>query len=341
MSESTAETTSLLSVDGLSKTFVVKRAMSGRGRTEIPAVRDVSFALASGGSLGIVGESGSGKTTIARMLVGLETPTAGRIVLQGNELASRPSRAERQERARAVQIVFQDPYTSLDPRQSVRRALDEVQRVHFARSQAESAVRTSELLDSVGLGVKESRSLPRELSGGQRQRVAIARALAAEPAILVLDEAVSALDVSIQAQILNLLADLRRELGLTYILISHDLAVVRQVADDVLVMYRGRAVETGPVETILAAPLHPYTQRLLDSIPRPGMALERRAAQLETAEEGCLFRARCPLAHDRCVDEPPLIAVDRVHSARCWLVDRSGSEPADPSETTAGKERYG
>ena len=274
--ESGAIGNAFLSVEGLSKTFIVKRAMSGRARTEIPAVREISFSLAAGSSLGIVGESGSGKTTIARMLVGLETPSAGRIALQGKELAARPSRAERQERARAIQIVFQDPYTSLDPRQSVRRALDEVQRVHFGRSQADSAARTSELLDAVGLGVKESRSLPRELSGGQRQRVAIARALAAEPEILVLDEAVSALDVSIQAQILNLLADLRRDLRLTYILISHDLAVVRQVADDVLVMYRGRAVETGPVETILAAPLHPYTQRLLESVPRPGMSLERR-----------------------------------------------------------------
>jgi peptide/nickel transport system ATP-binding protein len=329
----------LLTVDELSKTFSVKRALGGGGRTEVHAVRDVSFSLASGGSLGIVGESGSGKTTIARMLVGLERPTAGRIVLDGRELAAKPSRAERRERARAVQIVFQDPYTSLDPHQSVRRALGEVQEVHFGRGQTERATRTRELLDAVGLGEKEARALPRELSGGQRQRVAIARALAAEPTILVLDEAVSALDVSIQAQILNLLADLRRELGLTYILISHDLAVVRQVADDVLVMYRGRAVETGPVDTILAAPSHPYTQRLLESVPRPDMPLRRRTAQLEAEEGGCLFRVRCPRAHERCGDEPPLIEVGRLHAARCWLVDRAGSEPATTSAT--GRERDG
>jgi peptide/nickel transport system ATP-binding protein len=334
------QATALLAVEGLTKTFSVKRALGGGGRMQVQAVRDVSFSLPSGGSLGVVGESGSGKTTIARMLVGLERPTAGRIVLQGAELAAKPSRAERRERARAIQIVFQDPYTSLDPHQSVRRALDEVQGVHFARTQAERTTRTQELLDAVGLGVKEARSLPRELSGGQRQRVAIARALAAEPAILVLDEAVSALDVSIQAQILNLLADLRHELALTYILISHDLAVVRQVADDVLVMYRGRAVETGPVDTILAAPSHPYTQRLLESVPRPGMALERRTAQVETEEGGCLFRLRCPHAHDRCAEEPPLIEVARLHTARCWLVDRAGHEAAAPT-TTTGKERHG
>jgi peptide/nickel transport system ATP-binding protein len=340
VSEGAAQGTALLAVDELSKTFSVKRAMGGGGRIQVQAVREVSFSIASGGSLGIVGESGSGKTTIARMLVGLERPTAGQIVLQGTELAPKPSRRERKERARVIQIVFQDPYTSLDPHQSVRRALDEVQRVHFGRTQPERASRTQGLLDAVGLGEKEARSLPRELSGGQRQRVAIARALAAEPAILVLDEAVSALDVSIQAQILNLLADLRRELALTYILISHDLAVVRQVADDVLVMYRGRAVETGPVDTILAAPSHPYTQRLLESVPRPGMQLEKRTALLETGEGGCLFRLRCPHAHDRCAEEPSLIGVGHLHAARCWLVDRTGSEPA-ASTTTTGKERHG
>jgi oligopeptide/dipeptide ABC transporter ATP-binding protein len=338
--EIAGQPTNLLSVDGLSKTFDVKRALSGRGRTQVKAVKEVSFSLAPGASLGIVGESGSGKTTIARMLVGLERPTEGQIVLQGKELAARPSRAERQERARAIQIVFQDPYTSLDPHQSVRRALDEVQRVHFSRTQPERATRTQELLDAVGLGEKEATALPRELSGGQRQRVAIARALATEPAILVLDEAVSALDVSIQAQILNLLADLRRELGLTYILISHDLAVVRQIADDVLVMYRGRTVETGPVDTILATPLHPYTQRLLESVPRPGMPLERRTALLDADESGCLFRSRCPHAHERCAEEPALIDVGRLHAARCWLVDRTGTVPA-ASSTTTGKERHG
>jgi peptide/nickel transport system ATP-binding protein len=313
-----------LEAEGLQKVFRLRRIFGG-GNAEVHAVRDVSFVLDAGESLAVVGESGSGKTTIARMLVGLEAPTSGRIVLEGEELAAKPTRGERRRRSRVVQIVFQDPYTSLDPRQSLRSALDEVQRVHFAeRSKGERGARAKELLDAVGLGEKEARALPRELSGGQRQRAAIARALSAEPRMLVLDEAVSALDVSIQAQILNLLADLRRELGLAYVLISHDLAVVRQVADKVLVMYRGRAVETGPVETILREPRHPYTQKLLESVPRPGMRLARGAATLALEEGGCLFRGRCPFAFERCLEEPELIRLDGAHAARCWLATERG-----------------
>ena len=321
----------LLAAEDLDKTFRVRTGAFSHGNSDVHAVRRVSFGVAEGKALGIVGESGSGKTTIARMLVGLEQPTAGRIVFEGRELAARPNHAERRERGRLMQIVFQDPYTSLDPRQSVRRALDEVQAFHFSRTRTERETRTKELLDAVGLSDKEARSLPRELSGGQRQRAAIARALAAEPKILILDEAVSALDVSIQAQILNLLGDLRRGFRLTYILISHDLAVVRQVADDVLVMYRGRAVEVGPVETILSSPLHPYTQRLLDSVPRPGMALARHVAVLEVEEAGCLFRQRCPHAFDACAEEPALIDAERTHAARCWLVQRGSRAAAIPT----------
>jgi peptide/nickel transport system ATP-binding protein len=260
-----------LEVKGLSKTFHGrKRGLRGRTDAEHAAVTDVSFTLAADGSLGIVGESGSGKTTLARMLVGLEVPTSGEILFRGEALSPRPDVAERRRRARAIQIVFQDPYTSLDPRQSVGAALDEVQREHFSRSADERGRRTRELLDAVGLGEGLADTLPRRLSGGQRQRVAIARALAAEPEVIVLDEAVSALDVSIQAQILNMLARLRRERSLAFILISHDLAVVRQLSDEVLVMFEGRAVERGPVETILSAPSVDYTKRLLASVPRAG-----------------------------------------------------------------------
>ncbi len=319
--------TGLLSVQELDKTFRVRTAAFSRNRAEVHAVRQLSFDVAAGEALGIVGESGSGKTTVARMLVGLEPPTAGRVVFEGNELSGRPKRGERRQRGRLMQIVFQDPYTSLDPRQSIRRVLDEVQSFHFSRSSAERQTRTGELLDAVGLGDKEARALPRELSGGQRQRAAIARALAAEPKVLILDEAVSALDVSIQAQILNLLGDLRREFRLTYILISHDLAVIRQVADHVLVMYRGRTVEVGLVEAILSAPLHPYTQRLLESVPRPGMSLARRAAVLEEEDAGCLFRQRCPSAFARCVVEPELIAAGGSHFTRCWLADANEPVP--------------
>ena len=317
--------TALLDVRDLAKTFHLRRVLLGRSRGEVRAVRHVSFALGVGESLAIVGESGSGKTTIARMLVGLEPPSAGRILLEGEELAARPSAAERRRRSRVMQIVFQDPYTSLDPHQSVRRALEEVQRVHFSRTRAERDARSKQLVEAVGLGEKEARALPRELSGGQRQRAAIARALAAEPKILVLDEAVSALDVSIQAQILNLLADLQREFVLAYVLISHDLAVVRQVADDVLVMYRGRVVEAGPVETILHEPRHPYTQKLLESVPRPGMKLTRSQATLAADEIGCLFRGRCPYAFERCLEEPELIGLSGAHTARCWLATQGGS----------------
>jgi peptide/nickel transport system ATP-binding protein len=298
----------LLAVEGLGRTFTTRARLLGGGHHETQAVRDVSFALAPGGSLGIVGESGSGKTTIARMLVGLETPTAGRIERAGGE------------HRRLVQMVFQDPYTSLDPRQRVRAALDEVQRVHFDRTKAQRDARTEELLEAVGLGAREGDALPRRLSGGQRQRVAIARALAAEPRALVLDEAVSALDVSIQSQILNLLVDLRARLDLAYVFISHDLAVVRHVAEDVLVMYRGRVLEQGPVDDVLDRPAHPYTQRLIASSPRRDMVLEREGAPRE-APGGCPFRARCPHEFDRCVEEPPLLTVSARQAARCWLVE--------------------
>jgi peptide/nickel transport system ATP-binding protein len=321
----------LLAADRLSKTFQHKRVRrSGSGETH--AVRDVSFTLVHGGSLGIVGESGSGKTTLARLLVGLEQPTSGRILHEGRELGWALPARERRKRGRLMQIVFQDPYTSLDPRQTVDRVLDEVQRVHFNRARGDRERRSRELLEAVGLTEKESRSLPRDLSGGQRQRVAIARALTAEPSVLVLDEPVSALDVSIQSQILNLLIDLRASFGLSYIFISHDLAVIRQAADAVLVMYRGRVVESGSVERILDHPTHPYTERLLEAVPRPGMQLGRtRSSETHAlAPEGCLYRHRCPHAHDRCATEPGLLTVETGHLARCWLVDSSAEGTPHP-----------
>ncbi|WP_037604582.1 ABC transporter ATP-binding protein [Streptacidiphilus rugosus] len=235
------------------------------------AVADVSFTVPAGGSLGIVGESGSGKTTIARMLVGLERAGSGSITVMGRD-RSRPARggAERNARARELQIVFQDPYTSLDPSQSARAAVDEILRHHGGLSSAERAARLDELVDQVGLTERQASARPRDLSGGQRQRVAIARALAARPKVLVLDEAVSALDVSIQAQILNLLTDIRAETGLAYLLISHDLAVVRQLCDTVLVLRRGRVVEQGACGPVLDDPREPYTRALREAVPVPG-----------------------------------------------------------------------
>ncbi|MHB1835839.1 MAG: ABC transporter ATP-binding protein [Solirubrobacteraceae bacterium] len=254
----------------LCKTFRV-RAAHGRGHHEFQAVDDVSFSVKRGRSLGIVGESGSGKTTIARMLSGLERATSGTIQVAGRERSTPVRNAkERRRRGRELQIVFQDPYTSLDPRQPVGRCLDEVLRLHTALDGERRRARIAELLDHVGLDERHARSLPRELSGGQRQRTAIARALAAEPIAIVLDEAVSALDVSIQAQVLNLLNRLRADTGVAYIFISHNLAVVRQVTDEALVLQRGKVVERGPTEDVLDRPQHEYTRRLLASIPVPG-----------------------------------------------------------------------
>jgi ABC-type glutathione transport system ATPase component len=238
---------------------------------DLVAVDDVSFHLLRGRSLAIVGESGAGKTTIARMIVGLERPTDGTITACGHD-RSRPPRSarERRRRGREVQIVFQDPYTSLDPRQNAEATIDEVLRLHHGWPAKRRRARTAELTDLVGLDKRQSQALPRSLSGGQRQRVAIARALAAQPAVLILDESVAALDVSIQAQVLNLLADIRDQIGISYVLISHDLAVVRQLTDETLVLHRGRVVERGPTARVLDNPEHPYTQRLRASVPRPG-----------------------------------------------------------------------
>ncbi|WP_406289249.1 ABC transporter ATP-binding protein [Embleya sp. NBC_00896] len=266
----------LIEVSGLRKTYRT-------GATPFVAVEDLSFSLPVGGALGLVGESGSGKTTTARMLVGMERPDAGRILVQGTPLAaSVRGRAARLARAKAVQIVFQDPYLSLDGRLGIGAMLDGVLRLHGMRDPAARAERIAELLAQVGLGPREAAARPRQLSGGQRQRAAIARALAVEPAVLVLDEAVSALDVSVQAQVLNLLSDIRRETGIGLIFISHDLAVVRYLCDEALVLHRGRTVEHRPVADLLTAPEHPYTRLLLSSIPRPGwdpaqIAGQRRA----------------------------------------------------------------
>ncbi|OPC76568.1 ABC transporter ATP-binding protein [Embleya scabrispora] len=267
----------LLEVSGLTRTF-----------GEVRAVDEVSFTLAKAGSLGIVGESGSGKTTTARIIVGLERAEGGVVRVHGEEQsAGGRGRAARLARARRIQMVFQDPYLSLDPRTSVQDVLRETLKLHFP--DIDHASRIRELLDRVGLGTRAAEARPRELSGGQRQRVAIARAIAVEPAILVLDEAVAALDVSVQAQILNLLADIREQTGIGYLFITHDLGVVRCVTDDVIVMRRGRIVEAGRTADVLTSPQHPYTQLLLASVPRPGWdpkAIGQARRALADAAEG-------------------------------------------------------
>ncbi|NGO76546.1 ABC transporter ATP-binding protein [Streptomyces sp. YC504] len=249
------------------------------------AVDDVTFSLPQRGSLAIVGESGSGKTTTARMIAGLETASGGHILVEGEERGPGHKRqrqrqrlrsGERRARGRQIQMVFQDPYSSLDRRQRVGAAVAEAVALHQRLPADRLRARVAELLDMVGLDDRQAAALPKALSGGQRQRAAIARALAAEPQILILDEAVAALDVSIQAQILRLLADIRARTGTALLFITHDLGAVRHISDDMLVMQAGKIVEHGPVATVLADPQHPYTRRLIASVPKPGWIPRRR-----------------------------------------------------------------
>jgi ABC-type glutathione transport system ATPase component len=232
------------------------------------AVDAVSFAVVRGAAFGLVGESGSGKSTIARMLVGLEQPDSGKIVLDGSDIA-RPVRGKsaRLARARLRQIVFQDPYLSLDPRIPIGKAVEDVLRLHYPR-RTDHKERVLELLNRVGLGERQAQAVPRNLSGGQRQRAAIAKALAVDPELLVLDESTSALDVSVQAQVLELLSEIRRERGLSIVFVSHDLAVVQQLCEETLVLQRGKAVEQGPTRELLSRPSTAYTRLLVDSVPR-------------------------------------------------------------------------
>ncbi len=275
-SQPSAPQSPVLEAAALRKSFRV-RGEDGR-RAELLAVDDVSFTVPPGGSLAIVGESGSGKTTVARMIVGLQAPTSGAIVVAGNP-RSRPPRGarERRERGREAQIVFQDNYSSLDPRQRIGDAVAEAVDLHFHPTPEECRRRVAELLDSVGLKQQHANALPRTLSGGERQRAALARALAVQPRLLVLDEAVSSLDVATQAQILDLLAHIRASTGTAYVFISHDLAVVRRVSEETIVLRHGRVVERGATRQILTSPADPYTRLLLDSVPRPGWRPRRLA----------------------------------------------------------------
>ncbi|MEQ8965471.1 MAG: ATP-binding cassette domain-containing protein [Azospirillaceae bacterium] len=298
----------MLAAEGLSV-----RIPLGRGRGTVSAVENVSLTLAAGGALGLVGESGSGKTTVARAVLGLTAPTEGRIAFDGRDIAGLDRAGMRDFRRRA-QMVFQDPYSSLDPRMSVARLIAEPLDIHRVGTRAERRARVLDLLDLVGLPRDFAGRVPQQLSGGQRQRVGIARALALDPEVLVCDEAVSALDVSVQAQILNLLRDLQRRLGIATLFISHDMAVIRFVARMIAVMYLGRVVETGPTRAILDDPRHPYTMTLLSAVPVADPRRRRRpivlSGELPSAVDppsGCRFRTRCPLAAPRCAEAvPPL-----------------------------------
>ncbi|HET7252069.1 MAG TPA: oligopeptide/dipeptide ABC transporter ATP-binding protein [Gemmatimonadales bacterium] len=327
-----APAATLVEVTDLVKHYPRERSWFGLGRARnaVRAVDGVSFAIPAGKTLGLVGESGSGKTTVARTLLRLTEPTSGSFRLDGTDvfgLRPAPLRALR----RRMQIVFQDPYGSLNPRMTVRQTLREPLAIHRLAAKADRDARVLALLGEVGLDASLADQYPHELSGGQRQRVGIARALSVEPAFLVCDEPVSALDVSVQAQVLNLLADLQRTRGLTYLFIAHDLAVVKHIADDVAVMYLGRIVERAPATTVYSLPRHPYTRSLLSAVPVPDptatpqrIILQGDVPSPSDPPAGCPFHPRCPhpRKNDRCRTEPPpLREVSPGHLAACHFAE--------------------
>ena len=315
----------VLKVDGLVKHFAGSSGLFGRTRTRVRAVDGVSFSVDAGQTFAIVGESGCGKSTVARLLLRLIEADAGSVCLEGEDIRSLGPGELRDRRAR-IQMVFQDPFGSLNPRIRAGDMLAEPLLLHTAMDAAARRERVRELLGLVGMSADAAMRFPHEFSGGQRQRLAIARALAASPRVIVCDEPVSALDVSIQAQILNLLADLQRRFGLTYVFISHDLSVVRQVADQIAVMYLGRFVETGPAERVFAEPRHPYTRALLSAVPVPDPSVRTDEPPLGgdvpspiAPPAGCTFHTRCPYAEDRCSQaRPELELTDGASRVACW-----------------------
>ena len=331
-------TAPLLELDAVVRHYTLPRESLFAPAPVVRALEGVSLTIDAGRSLGVVGESGSGKSTLARLAMALETPTAGSVRLLGRDLNALP--AEELRRARAdFQMVFQDPYGSLDPRQKVARIVAEPLAAQGGASHAEQRRRVAETLEAVGLRAADLDKYPHEFSGGQRQRIAIARALVTRPRLIVADEPVSALDVSVQAQVLNLLLDLQAEFGITYLLISHDLAVVDHICAEVAVIYLGRIVEQGAPELLFRAAAHPYTQALLAAVPRAQPGVQRRraasaaaASQMSPAaadaralivETGCAFADRCPYVTDRCRIEAPLLrTVQGGHRAACHHAER-------------------
>jgi oligopeptide/dipeptide ABC transporter ATP-binding protein len=319
----------LLEVRHLVKHFAVGGGMFGGAQGIVRAVDDVSFTIPRGQTLGLVGESGCGKTTTGRAILQLDRPTSGQVLFEGRDVATLDDAGLRDMRRR-MQVIFQDPYSSLNPRMTVGQIIAEPLKVHGIVSEAHArAARVRQLLERVGLLPQHAARYPHEMSGGQRQRVGIARALAMEPTLIVCDEPVSALDVSIQAQIINLLEDLQRELGLAYLFIAHDLAVVRHISDRIAVMYLGKIVEIADRRALYEDPQHPYTRALLAAVPIPDPDVEATRERVVLKGEvpsplappsGCVFHPRCSIAVDRCPREVPALREVRPgHWAACIL----------------------
>ena len=314
----------LLAVEDLRVSYSVKHGLFSRA-LEVKAVDGVSFAIRHGETLGLVGESGCGKTTLGRAIVRLVDPASGSVRIEGEDIA-RLNGADLRAQRRKAQMIFQDPYNSLNPRMTIEKIIEEPLEIHgLAGGAGERRRRVAELLTAVGLDAAHARRYPHEFSGGQRQRIGIARALAVEPKLIVCDEPVSSLDVSVQAQIVNLLRDLQEQRGLAYLFVAHDLAVVENISRRVMVMYLGKAVELGVAKEVIQSPQHPYTQALISAVPQ--MDPDSRRARIVLAGEppspinppsGCPFHPRCPLAKERCrVEAPTLREVTPGHFASC------------------------
>jgi len=332
-----ADATPLLSVSGLVKYFPVKRGLLQRTVGQVHAVDGVSFDIAPGETLGLVGESGCGKSTAGKAILKLIEPTGGEIRVNGERI-DQLSRSEMRPYRRELQVVFQDPYSSLNPRLKIRDIIAEPLRNYGVAHGRALDERVETLADKVGLRPEALHRYPHEFSGGQRQRIGIARALALNPGLIICDEPVSALDVSVQAQVINLLGDLQKEFGLSYLFIAHDIAVVEHISHRVAVMYLGKIVEIGDRADLFLRPQHPYTEALLSAVPEPDPGLEKKRIILRddvpspiNPPSGCRFHTRCPYAFDRCsVEEPELQEISAAHYVACHL-----REPAAPSSSRA------